>query len=264
MEAGAWPPHSSIPCRLILNGADLTELSLAENVQREAMHPADEFLAFQKLIANGMCVADIAARFGVNETVVSKRLALARVSPALLDKYRAGEMNLELLQAFTLSDDHTVQDQNWDELHRQPWNRLPRTVRSLLSQDAIPAHDQRVQFVGLDKYEASGGLVKRDLFSREDEAGVYVLDPGRAYPEPVSGAGCRDACPRLASVWLGLAPLTHRKLFADLIHASEFRGGEELAGGLSGLGEVLGSAIQEHVEEGITDLKLAFSLTRPP
>jgi hypothetical protein len=33
---------------------------------------------------------------------------------------------------------------------------------------------------------------------------------------------------------------------------------------LSGLGEVLGSAIQEHVEEGITDLKLAFSLTRRP
>jgi hypothetical protein len=33
---------------------------------------------------------------------------------------------------------------------------------------------------------------------------------------------------------------------------------------LSGLGEVLGSAIQEHVEEGTTDLKLAFSLTRRP
>jgi hypothetical protein len=33
---------------------------------------------------------------------------------------------------------------------------------------------------------------------------------------------------------------------------------------LSGLGEVLGSAIQEHIEEGITDLKLAFSLTRRP
>ena len=45
VEAGAWPPNSSIPCRLILNGADLTELSLAENVQREVMHPADEFLA---------------------------------------------------------------------------------------------------------------------------------------------------------------------------------------------------------------------------
>ena len=179
VETGAWPSNSSIPCRLILNDRDLTELSLAENVQREAMHPADEVLAFQKLITNGMCVADIAARFGVSETVVNKRLALARVSPALLDKYRAGEMNLELLQAFTLSDDHTVQEQIWDELNRQPWNRLPRTVRSLLSQDAIPAHDKRVTFVGLDKYEASGGMVKRDLFSREDEAGVYVLDPAK-------------------------------------------------------------------------------------
>src|SRR4051812_14709935 len=33
---------------------------------------------------------------------------------------------------------------------------------------------------------------------------------------------------------------------------------------LSGLGEVLGSAIQENVEDGTTSLKFAFSLTRLP
>ena len=105
----------------MVNEADLTEISLAENVQREPMHPADEFEAFRQLIEKGKSVADVAARFGVTKAVVNRRLALARVSHTLLQKYREGEMNLELLQSFTLTDDHKTQEQVWNEL--QPWDR---------------------------------------------------------------------------------------------------------------------------------------------
>jgi ParB family chromosome partitioning protein len=146
VDAGTVKPTFPVPCRIVVHDADLTEISLAENVQREPMHPADEFEAFQQLIANGKCVADVAARFGVTEAVVSRRLALARVSPTLLQKYREGEMNLELLQAFTLTDDHDTQEQIWNEL--QPWDRNPHTIRRLLSQGDIPACDKRVRFVG--------------------------------------------------------------------------------------------------------------------
>jgi len=41
------------------------------------MHPADEFEAFRALVDSGTCEADVAARFGVTEAVVSKRLKLA-------------------------------------------------------------------------------------------------------------------------------------------------------------------------------------------
>ena len=85
-------------------------------------------------------------------------------------------MNLELLQAFTLSDDHQTQEQIWNEL--QPWDRNPHTIRRILSQDDIPAGDKRVRFVGLAQYEAEGGPVKRDLF-HEGEQGVYILDPAK-------------------------------------------------------------------------------------
>ncbi|MGI9072244.1 MAG: hypothetical protein ACR2JB_13245 [Bryobacteraceae bacterium] len=118
----------------------------------------------------------MAARFGVSEAVVNRRLALARVSPALLQKYRENEMSLELLQAFTLTDDHETQEQIWSEL--QPWDRNPHTVRRLLSQNDIPAADKRVRFARLSNYEAEGGLVKRDLF-HEGEQGVYILDPAK-------------------------------------------------------------------------------------
>ena len=107
-ETGKLKPSWPVPCRLTENGADHTEISLTENVMRVPMHPADEFIAFQKLIADGKCIADVAARFGVSEAVVNRRLALARVSPALLQQYRDGNLNLDILQAFTLTDDHAM------------------------------------------------------------------------------------------------------------------------------------------------------------
>jgi Predicted transcriptional regulators len=42
------PRDHPVPCE-ILNGCDPIEISLAENVLRQSMHPADEFEAFQAL-----------------------------------------------------------------------------------------------------------------------------------------------------------------------------------------------------------------------
>jgi ParB family chromosome partitioning protein len=83
-------------------------------------------------------------------------------------------MNLETLKAFTLTDDHTAQEEVWQQI--PSWNRDPaNTVRQLLSRDAIPANDRCVRFVGLREYEADAGLVRRDLFA-EGEHGTYILD----------------------------------------------------------------------------------------
>ena len=165
----SWP----VPCQIVEEGANLTEISLSENVVRAAMHPADEFEAFLKLIEEGKSVADIAARFGVSETVVNRRLALARVSPSLLRLYREGEINLDLLQAFTLSDNHKLQEQVWTNL--PTWNRRPHLVRQMLTADAVSGTDRRVLFVGLEAYQAAGGRVNWDLFSEENE-GIQLLD----------------------------------------------------------------------------------------
>jgi ParB family transcriptional regulator, chromosome partitioning protein len=54
-----------IPCHVIEDEADGAEIGLAENVQREAMHPADEFDALRALIEGGMPPVDVAAHFGV-------------------------------------------------------------------------------------------------------------------------------------------------------------------------------------------------------
>ena len=60
------------------------ELSLAENIVRIAMHPADQVTAFTRLADAGLSFAAIAARFGTSERLVEQRLRLGNVAPDLL------------------------------------------------------------------------------------------------------------------------------------------------------------------------------------
>src|SRR3546814_15200229 len=62
-----------VPCLLVADASART-VSLAENVQREAMHPADQFAAFAALVKEGRPIEDIAADFGVSPLVVQRRL----------------------------------------------------------------------------------------------------------------------------------------------------------------------------------------------
>ena len=135
------------------------------------MHPADQFMAWRDLIEKGADIGEIAARFGVAESTVRKRLALARVSPRIFSLYREGALDLETLQAFT--DDHALQERVWEGL--ADWQRdNPRSIREALTESDVPSHDRRVRFVGLEAYEAAGGAVRRDLFEHED--GGFVQD----------------------------------------------------------------------------------------
>ncbi len=172
---GTIPADHPVSCRIIANGADDTEISLTENSVREQMHPADEFEAFRDLIDKGIPLADVAARFGVTETVVRQRLKLARVSPVILDTYRKSELSLAQVMAFAVSDDHDLQEQVLENL--SSYNNDPDDIRDALTENDIPATDRRVRFVTLGAYEAAGGKTRRDLFT-QDEAGIFILDPG--------------------------------------------------------------------------------------
>nr|WP_225170573.1 chromosome partitioning protein ParB [Ensifer sp. IC4062] len=137
------------------------------------MHPVDQYEAFGALAKQGKDIADIAARFGTTETIVRKRLALARVSPILLQQFRDEDMSFAQLSAFTVSDDHERQVTVWNSL--PSWNRDPHSIRRALTEEMIPATDKRVQFIGgLAAYEEVGGSVKRDLF--DDRNAGYAMD----------------------------------------------------------------------------------------
>lgn len=172
-EKGAINADASVPCSVVAGSADATEISLTENVVRAPMHPADQFVAFHDLVESGFTPADIAARFGLSEIAVKQRLKLARVSPAVFQAYRDGELTLEQVQAFTVSDDMQAQERVVSDLSE--WNDGPDTIRDALTEHDIRASDPRARFVTLAAYEAAGGGIRRDLFA-QDEDGVFLLD----------------------------------------------------------------------------------------
>ena len=158
-----------VPCVLARadEGVSAEEDSLAENVQRVALHPLDQFRAFQSLRQQGLGEEEIAARFFVAPQVVRQRLKLAAVSPKLLDVYAEDGMTLEQLMAFTVTNDHARQEQAWDSVERS-YNKEPYYIRRLLTEGAVRASDRRAKFVGPETYEAAGGVVLRDLFQADD------------------------------------------------------------------------------------------------
>lgn len=166
-------PDYEVPCLVVPREAARTA-SLTENVQRENMHPADEFEAFADLVAEGRPVEDIAADFGVSPLVVKRRLKLANVSPRLMADYRDDNVTLEQLMALAITDDHAAQEAAFYDAPQ--WQRDPHDLRERLTEREIDAaRDPVARFVGVDAYERAGGAVRRDLFS-DDAGSVYLSD----------------------------------------------------------------------------------------
>lgn len=159
------------PIRCVVDTAnDPHEISLDENVTRENMHPADQFEAFKKLAEErGFGAEEIAARFGVTPHVVRQRLRLGAVSPKLMQIYRDGDLALDQLMAFAITEDHARQEAAFERLS---YNRDASTIRRMLTEANVAATDRRAVFVGAEKYTEVGGTILRDLFT-EDRGGYF-------------------------------------------------------------------------------------------
>ena len=159
-----------VPCVVRTDGL-AEEDSLAENSQREALHPLDQFRAFAILRERGLGDEEIAARFFVTSAVVRQRLRLASASPRLLGLYAEDQLTLEQLMAFCVTDDHARQERGWEALSRS-YTREPYAIRRMLTEGAVRGGDKRAVFVGAEAYEAAGGVIMRDLF-QQDEGGWF-------------------------------------------------------------------------------------------
>ncbi len=160
---GKLPADFPVPCRVV--GEDSAgESSLAENVVRQAMHPADEFDAFKVLADAGKTSDEIAERFGCEPKHVEQRLRLANIAPDILADYRAGNANLEQMHALALTDDAKVQRAVWQASAKSRWEREPERLRSAITKQEVDGDNVVAQYVGVKAYEAAGGKVRKDLF----------------------------------------------------------------------------------------------------
>jgi ParB family transcriptional regulator, chromosome partitioning protein len=155
-----------VPC-VVRDGGIAEDDSLAENDERVGLHPLDQFRAFQTLRDAGLSEEDIAARHFVTPAIVKQRLRLASVSTKLHEVYAEDGMTLEQFMAFSVTADHTRQEQVWENVSRSGYDE-PYQIRRMLTEATVRASDRRARFVGLDTYEQAGGGILRDLFEHDD------------------------------------------------------------------------------------------------
>ena len=194
-----------VPCLVKTGDVEAAELSLAENVVRIAMHPADQVVAFTKLADAGQSVSAIAARFGASQRIVEQRLRLGNAAPELLDAYRADEIDLEVLKAFAVTADRERQMAVWEQVSGQGYRPSAWQVKRLLTEERVPGASAIARFIGVDAYEAVGGTVMRDLFARDDESGVWFEDP--VLLEKLATGKLQAAADELATRWKWAVPM---------------------------------------------------------
>lgn len=168
--------NAVISCREV-ESFDPLLISLIENMARQRMHPADECVAFGKLVAKGQGAESIAAAFGVDVKHVHRCLALAKLHPQLLGEFKQRAFGMDVAKALTCEPDAAKQLAAWKKLPAYQRNNAHLVRQALIAQD-LRSGDRLVRFVGLEAYQAAGGEVREDLFATDAIDSMILGDPG--------------------------------------------------------------------------------------
>lgn len=176
VDAGEIHPDMMVACRILDEFTNDTEISLAENEARVAMHPVDQVTAFRRLTEEGVDRDRIAERFGVSARVVDQRLRLGGLPAPILDAAREGELSLEHLHAFAATADAERQLEVWNRVKGESYTPGAHWIRTEVTRRNVSAAHSRARFVGIDAYTAAGGRIEADLFSDGEDDRAMLLD----------------------------------------------------------------------------------------
>ncbi|MBH3293313.1 ParB/RepB/Spo0J family partition protein [Serratia marcescens] len=166
-------PEFIVPV-LVVDEQDAYAISVAENVRRTNLQPADQLENIRLLATKGTPPEQIGAILGFSTLHVKKCLKLTTVAPALLELLKTNQINFDQLAALGATDDHLRQIQAWDKGKYDDHFRTPKALRKIVLADEVSAADsQLVNFVGIDAYQAAGGEIREEMFVDD----VILTDP---------------------------------------------------------------------------------------
>jgi ParB family chromosome partitioning protein len=157
-----------LPCAIMEEGDDAAaiEASLIENIQRLPMDDIDQYYAFLALTKQGQSIDDIAAHFGVTETLVKQRLAIANLYTPILKAYRDDKIKSSTIRLLTMASQS--QQKEWFKLFTADQEPPPYNLKSwLFGGEEIPVSNA---LFDLKTYK---GAIISDLFEEER----YFADP---------------------------------------------------------------------------------------
>ncbi len=158
-----------VPVKVISGDeADLREVSLTENFQREAMTPAEECVAFQHFLKADGDIEAVARRFGQTRRFIEGRLRLANLAPPIFEALSEGRISLDLAKAYGSTEDVAKQERVFQQYGHSSYVNAD-SIRRAIANDSMKATDPVAVLVGADAYVAAGGRIERELFSEDGD-----------------------------------------------------------------------------------------------
>jgi ParB-like chromosome segregation protein Spo0J len=158
-----------------LSPAEITELSLAENLLRRQLRPYEVHLAVANAAEQGASIEEIAEHLGQRAVWVRQQLRLGRLVPEIFEAYVEGAISDEQAQAFAATEDEDLQRAAWAHFGSLPYDRFPHRIRAWY-RIGDQALDRLLRFVGEKAYREAGGRYELDLFADGPERGRVVDD----------------------------------------------------------------------------------------
>lgn len=116
----------TLPCIVLAEGddADALEVSMIENMLRQAPDPVTQWESYTRLVKEGRSVESIATTFALTELQVKRILALGNLLPRIREAYRAEEIDAETIRHLTLAT--KAQQKAWLALFEGEDSYAPR------------------------------------------------------------------------------------------------------------------------------------------
>lgn len=151
-------------------GAELVELSLAENVTRQEMGDLERFVAFDQLARAGKSVAEIASSFSMKEIAVRQSLAIGALPKAIIRMAEQDKIYSGSLEALTVASKAQL-----DTFIKMPARSRPRTGWQIKTWLQKKRQNIPMSFALFEAGQYDGGIID-DLFADDDEQRCFT-DP---------------------------------------------------------------------------------------
>ncbi len=221
------PDEYDVPVRVLKgDDAELTETSLAVSFHHMKLSPAEECRAFQHFLNGSTDIDAVAKRFGVTRRFIDGRLRLADLAEPIFSALANGELTLDMAKAYASTGSHERQLRVW-QTYSSMVHYNADAIRRVIANDTMRANDPIALLVGVESYEAAGGVVDRDLFSNagerwtnpeiaqtiaaammEAEAKRIGEERGLAWIRPVASHSTWDAARGLHRIALPVQPMS--------------------------------------------------------
>ncbi len=148
--------------------AELRELSIHENEQREEMDEVELLLSMKALRKADPKLTDeqVAVNLGVDTVDVRRIMKIANLHADILNAYRQDHMSGEMARAYAASDDQDEQLRAFKHIAGlNSYDRTVHAVRRFYGFGVGYDVETQLEIVGSEVFMAAGGKIEEDLFS---------------------------------------------------------------------------------------------------